>query len=109
MRKILAIALGIIGLTLALAVPASANAGAGLAHKPALAADSGVTKVWYGHHHRHGGLGFGLYFGAPRYAYYPRYRYYNDYYYDRPRYSYYSYSSPRRHRHWCGRHDRWEW
>jgi hypothetical protein len=111
MRKYLVTLIGILGLAVAFAVPASANVATGMTHKPVAAADSGVTKVRYGHHGRHGGLGFGLYFGRPSYySYYPRYRYYNDDYNYRPRtYSYYS-SSPRRHgRHWCNRHDRWEW
>lgn len=108
MRKYLMTLLGILGLAVTFAMPASANAGAGLAHKPVAAAESGVTKVW---HHHGGGLGFGLYFGRPSYySYYPRYRYYDDEYYYRPRsYSYYSYAPRRHHRHWCNRHDRWEW
>ena len=105
MRKTIAIVLGVIGLALALAVPASANAGSGIAHKPVMATESGVTKVFHRHH---GGLRFGLAFGAP-YYYGSRYRNYDDDYYDRPRYSYYSYAPRRHHRHWCNRHDRWEW
>ena len=108
MRKYLAIGVGILGLALASAIPASANVAAGVAHKPVAAAESGVTKVFHRHH---GGLGFGLYFGRPSYySYAPRYRYYDDEYNYRPRsYSYYSYAPRRHHRHWCNNHDRWEY
>jgi len=103
MRKLTVALSGLSALTLLFSAPASANVGAGVVHKPAIADASPVTKVWHRHH------GFGLYFGTPYYSYYPRYRYYDDYYY-RPRYySYYSYPYRRHHRHWCGRHDRWEY
>lgn len=105
MYKLSAALSGLTALTLLFSAPASANVGAGIAHTPSIAAGSQVTKVWHHHH----GFRYGLYFGAPYYSY-PRYRYYDDYYY-RPRYySYNSYAPYGHHRrHWCGRHDRWEY
>ena len=106
MRNLAISLLVLAGTTLGGALPASANATAGLAAKPAIASETLAHKA----HWRHHGFG-GFYFGTGYQGYYgyPRYRYYDDYAY-RPRvHSYYSYAPRYRHRHWCGRHDRWEY
>jgi hypothetical protein len=111
MRKILLSMLVLAGLAFASVVPASANAAGALVQKPTMSSESGVVKAGWRHRHHHGlSIGFG--WGYPRYYGYPRYRYYDDYSYSRPRYyRSYSYYAPVRHhrRHWCNRHDRWEW
>ena len=111
MRKLILSTLMLAGLALGAAGPVSAAAATGLAVKPAGAESVSTNKVNF-RHHGFGGLGFGFGWGYPRYygySYAPRYRYYDNYGYDRPRYSYYSYNSRRHHRHYCERHNRWEY
>jgi hypothetical protein len=94
MRKLALSLLVLAGIALGGAAPASANATAGLASKPAVSSEAIVDKVGWGHRRHHGGLYFG--FGYPAYyGYnsYNRYRYYDDDYSYRPRYYH------RRHRH----------
>ncbi len=113
MRKILLSMLVLAGLAFASAVPASANAAGALVQKPAVYNESGVVKVGWRHHRRHGGFSIGYGWGYPRYYGYPRYSYYDDYSYYRPRHYYrpsYSYYAPRHHRrHWRHRHHRYDW
>ena len=114
MRRILLSVLAIVGLALTTAVPASANAAGVMVSRPAQASESSVVHVGHWHHGHRGGLSIGFGWGYPRYYGYPRYSYYDDYSYYRPRTYYrpsYSYYAPVRHhrRHWCNRHDRYEW
>ena len=101
MRKLLSLTFALAGALLLGAQSASALPATGLGSKAAVAAEGGsaTQQVRWGHHHRGFGLGFGFYN-------YPRYRSYNSYDYDRPRYSYYSSNHGR---HYCRRHQRWEY
>ena len=87
MRKLALSLLLLTGLSLGGAAPASANAAAGLATKPAVTSEAIVDKVGWGHRRRHGGLflnfGYPGYYG---YSNYRRHRYYDDYDYRPYRY-----------------------
>jgi hypothetical protein len=104
MRKFVMSFLLLAGILFGGALPASANVASGLSAKPAVTSE--VAKAGWRHHGRHGGIFLG--FGGYPYGGYPYYgrRYYNSYAYA-PSYGY----GYRRHhgRHWCGRHDRWEY
>jgi hypothetical protein len=100
MRKLLTSLFVLAGVILGGSLPASAAAATGLIAKPAISSAVQVEKAGWRHHgHRRGiFLGFGGGYGG-----YPYYRrpYYNNYYSGYP---------VRHHRrHWCGRHDRWEY
>jgi hypothetical protein len=105
MRKLLTSLFVLAGVILGGSLPASATAATGLIAKPAISSTAQVDKVGWRHHGRHGGIFLGFGGGYGGYPYYGR-RYYNNYAYSRP--SYYGYQ---RHsgRHWCSRHDRWEY
>jgi hypothetical protein len=104
MRTFVMSLLVLVGLAVASAVPASANAASGLIAKSTAQTETQVDQVTYRRHHRrHGGL-FLSFGGYPSYGYgygYPRYRYYDDYSYYQPRYRY---RSHRHHRHHHRRH-----
>lgn len=100
MRKFLMSLFVLAGVLLGGTLPASATAATGLTTKPTTSVL--VDKVgWRGHHGRHGGIFLGFGGGYGGYPYYRR-PYYNNYYYS---------NYPVRHhrRHWCDRHDRWEY
>jgi hypothetical protein len=106
MRKFLMSLFVLAGVLLSGTLPASATAATGLTAKPAITSTATAGKVHFRHH---GGIFFGFGGGYPYYGGYPRYRnysYYQPRYYDN---SYAYYSVRRHHRHWCDRHDRWEY
>ena len=100
MRKFLALTLALAGALVLGAQSVSALTATAIGPKSAVTSDGGTSAQ---HVHRRGHRGFGLGFGFYNY---PRYRYYNNYDYDRPRYSYYSSNQGR---HYCRRHQRWEY
>jgi hypothetical protein len=97
MRKFLMSLFVFAGVVLVGTLPASATAATGLTAKPAITSTATADKV---HFRRHGGIFLGFGGGYGGYPYYRR-PYYNNYYY--------SNYPVRRHRHWCDRHDRWEY
>ena len=111
LKPILAV-LALTGLMFGPVTPASALTAGAIVKPAANDAKSGIVQAGWRHHH-HRGLSIGFGWGYPRSYGYPRYRYSDDYSYYRPRYyrPSYSYYAPvrNRHRHWCNRHDRWEW
>jgi hypothetical protein len=106
MRKIILSLFVLAGVMLGGTLPASATAATGLIAKSAITSTATADKV---HFRRHGGIFFGFGGGYPYYGGYPyrNYSYYQPRYYDNS----YAYYSGRRHhhRHWCDRHDRWEY
>ncbi len=104
MRKFLALSLALSGALLLGAQTASALPATAVGSKAAVAVEGGgpAQHVHWRGHNRGFGIGFGFYN-------YPRYRYYNNYDYDQPRYSYYSQNYRHHRRHYCERHNRWEY
>ncbi len=110
MRKLMMSLFVLAGVIFSASLPASAMTATGVIAKPAMTSPVTADKVHFRHHGGGIFLGFGGGYGG--YGGYPYYghRYYNNYAYA-PRYYDYSYAPVRyhHHRHWCSRHDRWEY